>query len=146
VTALVRDAGRNDELLRRLGAARVLDAVEGEFDVVVDAVGGTTFGAAIEHVAPRGLVVNLATGSPDEVVSFRAAGFDRAHGARIATFNLLAGLEGSDAAGDLARLVLLMEQRRLEAPERLEAPWQDVGRAIDALLSRELSGKAVLHV
>ena len=146
VTAFVRDAERSGELLRRLGAATVVDAVEGEFDVVVDAVGGPTFGAAIEHVAPRGLVVNLATGSPDEIVSFRAARFDRAHGARIVTFNLLAGLEGSDAAGDLARLVSLMEQRKLAAPERLEAPWQEVRGAIDALLSGRLPGKAVLHV
>jgi hypothetical protein len=65
-------------------------------------VGGATFAAAIEHVAPRGLVVNLATGRPDELVSFRAGRFDRSPGARIHTFNLLDELPQMDAAGDLA--------------------------------------------
>jgi hypothetical protein len=98
------------------------------------------------RTALRGLVVNLATGSPDEVVSFRAASFDRAPGARIYTFNLRDELPGAAGAEDLARLALLVEQRRLVAPVELEAPWEDIGRAIGALLSRHISGKAVLHV
>src|SRR5262249_51462282 len=83
VTALARDVEAHDIPLRALGANQVVDTIDGEFDLVVDAVGGSTFAAAIEHVAPRGLVVNLATGGPDELVSFRAARFDRAAGARI---------------------------------------------------------------
>ena len=146
VTALVRTVETNLRPLQRLGAARVVDAVDGEFDLIVDAVGGTTFAAAIEHVAPRGLIVNLATGSPDEVVSFRAARFDRAPGARIYTLNLLDELPGMNVASDLARLVGLLERRKLTAPVALEAPWQDVDRAIDAFLARRISGKAVLHV
>jgi hypothetical protein len=51
-----------------------------------------------------------------------------------------------DAAGDLARLVWLLAQQKLIAPVELEADWQDVGHAIDALLKRTISGKAVLHV
>jgi NADPH:quinone reductase len=122
------------------------DSVEGEFDVVVDAVGGSSFAAGIEHVARGGLVVNLATGSPDEVVSFRAARFDRAPGARIYTLNLFDELPRMDTAAALARLVRLLEDGRLTAPVELEAPWQDVGAAIDALLTRAISGKAVLHI
>src|SRR5438094_3426703 len=62
VTALVRDVQTSREPLERLGAADVVEAINAEFDVAVDAVGGSAFGAAIEHVAPAGLVVNLATG------------------------------------------------------------------------------------
>jgi hypothetical protein len=51
-----------------------------------------------------------------------------------------------DAASALARLVRLLEDGRLTAPVELEAPWQDVGAAIDALLARAISGKAVLHI
>jgi hypothetical protein len=51
-----------------------------------------------------------------------------------------------DAAGDLARLVTLLAHRKLVAPVELEADWQDVGYAIDALLKRTISGKAVLRV
>ena len=73
VTALVRNVGKSRDQLRSLGAATVVDAVEGQFDTVVDAVRGTTFTAAIEHIAPRGLVINVATDRTDEIVSFRAA-------------------------------------------------------------------------
>jgi len=146
VTALVRDVEASPTPPGAPGAARVVETVEGEFDLVVDAVGGSTFASAIEHVAPRGLVVNLATGSRDEVVSFRAAHFDRAAGARVYTLNLFDELPRMNAAHDLARLLRLLEQRRLAAPVALEAAWHDVGRAIDALLSRSISGKAVLHV
>jgi len=146
VTALVRDVERSAERLNSLGADRVVDTVGGDFDLVIDAVGGTTFATAIEHLAPRGLVVNLATGSADEVVSFRASRFDRAAGASIQTFNLLDDLTHGDTAADLARLAELVHLRKLEAPVELEAPWQDVRRAIDALLAREIIGKAVLHV
>jgi NADPH:quinone reductase-like Zn-dependent oxidoreductase len=146
VAALVRDVAKSREQLRSLGAATVVDAVEGQFDTVVEAVGGTTFAAAIEHVAPRGLVINVATDRVDELVSFRAACYDRSPGATIHTFNLLDELPRMNTAGDLARLVTLIAHQKLVAPVELEADWQDVGRAIDALLKRTISGKAVLHV
>src|SRR5262245_16332556 len=146
VTAFVRDIEKGRAALRRFDPMAVVDSVAGRFDVLVDAVGGTAFAAAIEHVAPRGVIVNLATGSDDEIVSFRASCFDRAAGATIHTFNLLAELPRMDVAGDLARLVSLTAQQKLIAPVELEAPWQEVGRAIEALLTREITGKAVLHV
>jgi len=142
----VRDVGTYLAAMQQLGATHVVKRVEDEFDLVVDAVGGATFAAAIEHVAPRGLIVNLATGNSDEVVCFRAARFDRAPGARIYTFNLIDELPRMNVTSDLARLVRLLEQRKLAAPVEFEAPWQDVGRAIHGLLAGRISGKAVLHV
>jgi NADPH:quinone reductase-like Zn-dependent oxidoreductase len=146
VTALVRDVAAGADTLQRLGATEVTDRVDGEFDVVVDAVGGATFGAAIEHVAPGGIVVNLATRDAEEVVSFRASQFDRAPGARIYTLNLFDELTRIDAAGALARLLRLLEQHRLVAPIAFEAEWTEIERAIDALLARTIRGKAVLHL
>ena len=61
VTALVRDAAASGELMSRLGAAAVAEHLAGEFDVIIDGVGGATFGLAIEHLCPRGVVVNIAT-------------------------------------------------------------------------------------
>ncbi|HYX77343.1 MAG TPA: zinc-binding dehydrogenase, partial [Gaiellaceae bacterium] len=98
VTALVRDVARSGDGLRSLGAASIVDAVEGQFDTVVDLVGGATFTAAIEHIAPRGLVVNVGSDPADETVSFRAARYERAPGARIYSFNLLDELPRMDAA------------------------------------------------
>jgi NADPH2:quinone reductase len=146
VTALVRTLEPAAVSLRELGAAAVVDEISGEFDLVVDAVGGAVFAAAIEHVAPRGLVVNLATGSRDEIVSFRASEFDRAAGAQIYSFNLLDELQGVDTARELGRILGLMEQGKLVASVALEAPWGGVTAVIEALLAGRVSGKAVLHV
>ncbi len=89
VTALVRDAAASGDLMGRLGAAAVAGHLGGEFDVIIDGVGGATFGLAIEHLCPRGVVVNLATrDDEEEMVSFRAGRFDRARGATIYTLNL----------------------------------------------------------
>jgi NADPH:quinone reductase-like Zn-dependent oxidoreductase len=146
VSALVRDVETRGARLKELGADSVIDAVDGDFDLIVDAVGGAMFATSIEHLAPRGLVVNLATGSEEETVSFRATRFDRAAGAAIHTLNLVDDLKRANTVQDLNRLAELMHRRRLVAPVELEAPWQDIHRAIDALLKREIAGKAVLHV
>jgi NADPH:quinone reductase len=151
VTGATGGVGRYAVQLAALGGAsvtavRVADELVDDFDLVVDAVGGTSFAAAIEHLTPGGLVVNLATGDPDEVVSFRATGFDRSPGARIYTLQLFDELARMDGAKSLGRLAELVAQRKLTAAVELEAPWQELPRAIDAVVARTISGKAVLHV
>ena len=147
VTALVRDAATAEPLLRRLGAADVVEAVDGDFDLIVDAVGGPTFGLAIEHLVPRGVVVNLATGGHDEVISFRATAFDRAKGARIYTLNLFDELAAhGGATRDLGRLCTLVSEGRLDPQIELEGSWRESASALEALLARRIGGKAVLHV
>jgi len=147
VTALVRDAAASHHLLRGIGAAEVVETVSGAFDLIVDGVGGATFGVAIEHVAPRGIVVNIATPSDNETVTFHAARFDRALGARIYTLNLFDELAAhASAASDLTRLCTLMADGRLDGQIELEASWREPSAALDALLERRIGGKAVLHV
>lgn len=147
VTALVRDAAAAKELLRGLGAADVVETFAGDFDLILDAVGGLTFGLAIEHVAARGIVVNIATQRDQELVTFHATRFDRAKGARIYTLNLFDELAGHAGAGyDLARLCALMADERLDGQIELESSWRELSRALDALLDRRIGGKAVLHV
>jgi NADPH:quinone reductase-like Zn-dependent oxidoreductase len=146
VTALVRDAAASRELLRGLGAAEVLETITGDFDLIVDCVGGATFGRAIEHVAPRGVVVNLATQNEDETVTFHAASFDRAKGARIYTLNLFDELAHTSAVDDLARLCTLMADGLLDGQIEFESSWREAAHALDALLERRIGGKAVLHV
>jgi NADPH:quinone reductase len=140
VTALVRSGGDD---LRRLGASAVVTSIHEDFDLVVDCAGGPAFALAIEHLAPRGLVVNLAT--EGETVTFRAARFDRSPGARIYTLNLRDEL-AAGAGADLARLCALAAAGRLDPQVALEASWRDAGEAIRALLERRIGGKAVLHV
>ena len=107
VTALVRNAAASRELMGHLGATAV-EQLSDDFDVIVNGVGGATFGLTIEHVAPRGVVVNIATQDDDETVTFQAKRFDRARGATIYTLNLPDELAShASAASDLARLCTL---------------------------------------
>ena len=147
VTALVRDSAAADESLRRLGAREVVERVRGDFDVIIDGVGGAVFGFAIEHLTPGGLVVNLATPAEEETVTFRAARFDRSYGARIYTLNLPDELaRHGGASRDLARLCALAAAGRLDGQIELEDSWREPGAALHALLERRIGGKAVLHV
>ena len=147
VTALVRDAAASGELLRGLGATDVVEQLDGDFDLIVECVGGATFGLAIEHVAERGAVVNIATQSDDETVTFRASRFDRARGAMIYTLNLLDELAArSSATADLTRLCALLADGQLDGQVELESSWRQPGPAIDAVLNRRIGGKAVPHV
>jgi NADPH:quinone reductase-like Zn-dependent oxidoreductase len=145
VTALVRDVAAADALLRRLGAEAVVDGLDGDFDVIVEAVGGPTFGLCIEHLAPRGVVVNI--GTLEETVTFRAARFDRSPGARIYTLNLWDEIAArSSATSDLERLCALVAAGRLDGQVEYERSWREFADARDALLERRVGGKVVLRV
>jgi NADPH:quinone reductase-like Zn-dependent oxidoreductase len=147
VTALVRDASATAQSLRSLGAAEVVQRLDEDFDVILDAVGGATLGLAIEHVAARGIVINVGTLSADELVTFRAGRLDRAVGARIYTLNLPDELNAhASATADLARLCRLVAEGRLDGQIDMEQSWREPGPAIDALLRRTIAGKTVLHV
>src|SRR4051794_7960410 len=57
VTAVARDAAATREVLQRLGAHEVVERIEGDFEVILDGVGGVAFGTAIEHLEPGGILV-----------------------------------------------------------------------------------------
>jgi NADPH:quinone reductase len=147
VTALVRDAPASQDVLRCLGADVVIENITGDFDLIIEGVGGPTFGLAIEHLAPRGIVVNIGTQSDDETVTFRANRFDRAKGARIYTLNLPDELIAhASGTADLVRLCTLMADGRLDGQIELEVSWREASQALDALMDRRIGGKAVLRV
>jgi NADPH:quinone reductase-like Zn-dependent oxidoreductase len=147
VTALTRDANASEALLRRLGAQAVVEQLETDYDLILDGVGGATFGECIEHLTAGGVVVNIATQSAADTVTFRATRFDRAPGARIYTLNLPdeLAMRGSGTA-DLTRLCALVADGRLDGQVGLEYSWRQAGPALEALLHRRFGGKAVLHV
>jgi NADPH2:quinone reductase len=113
---------------------------------VIDGVGGRTFGLAIEHVAPHGIVVNIAT-AEHEPVAFEARLFDRAPGASIYSLNLFDEIAAhTSGTSDLTRLCRLVADGRLDGQVELECSWREPSHALDALLHRRIGGKAVLHV
>jgi NADPH2:quinone reductase len=147
VSALVRNAAASSSLLSGLGARAVIERLESDFDVIVDCVGGAVFGQAAEHLAPRGVLINIATQGPDDAVSFRAGRLDRAPGARIYTLNQWdeTAAQGG-AAKDLGRLCALVTDGQLDGQAEFEGSWRNPAAAFDALLQRKIGGKAVLRV
>ena len=138
--AHVTAVARRTEGLAELGADQVLSELEPEgpeFDVILDAVGGPVLGAALQRVAPGGVVVNFAATVPEPVSYPTRELFSRAPGARLYGLYIFAELEHSrSGAADLGRLAELVAAR----------PWGEAGAAIDALLERGVAGKAVLTV
>lgn len=146
VTALAR----RTEGLSELGADEVIGTLEPEgprYDVVVDAVGGPTLAAAIGRVAPGGTIVSFAA-TTDEAVSFSTRTLYReASGARIYGLYLFSELATRGRGRVLLRrLAELVAAGRLDPQIDLVASWTEAGTAIEALLDRRVSGKAVLTV
>jgi NADPH:quinone reductase len=147
VTALTRDAALSGALLRSLGADHVVERLSAEYDLIIDGVGGATFGESIEHLEAGGVVVNIATQSSGDTISFRATRLDRAPGATIYSLNMPRELaRHASGSRDLSRLCALVATGRLNGQVELERSWRQSAEAIDALLDRRIGGKAVLHI
>jgi NADPH:quinone reductase-like Zn-dependent oxidoreductase len=148
VTAVSRNAERARGL-RELGAEEIVYDLDGEgdFDAIVEGVGGATLGAALQRVAGRGVVVSFASTDPDPVSFPTRSLFARAPGAILRGFFIFEEIERTGTGGrDLARLAALVAAGELDAQIDLEASWRDPAPAIQALLERRVAGKAVLLV
>ena len=147
VTALVRDPAQS-EALTRLGAHEVVTELDGEWDVVVEGVGGKVLGEAIRHVAARGTVVSFANTTPDETSFPTRDLFGRAPGAKVQGLLVFPELKhvtggGTALLSDLAKLV---GEGRLDCSIECEADWDSAGAQVRALLDRTVTGKVVLNV
>lgn len=149
VTALSTTPGRA-AALRELGAEEViasLDPAGEEFDAVVEGVGGSTLGLALQRVALAGTVVSFASTDPTDLVTFPTRSlFGRAPRARLYGLYLFAELAHTrSGARDLDRLVQLVAAGRLDCSVDRDASWRDAADAVQALLDRRIAGKVVLH-
>ncbi|MCW3015711.1 MAG: alcohol dehydrogenase [Solirubrobacterales bacterium] len=146
VTALVRNEAAADDL-RALGADEVLTAIDGEYHVIVEGVGGPVLGEAVGHVAANGTIVSFASTVPEPVSFPTRELFGRAPGARLHGLYIFPELrrEGTGSE-DLARLAALVADGRLDCQITYEGSWRATATAIEGLLDRSITGKAVLHV
>jgi NADPH:quinone reductase-like Zn-dependent oxidoreductase len=154
---LARDAGahvtavaRRPAGLTEVGAEEVVDhlAPEGEgFDAILDGVGGATLGAAIQRVAARGTVVSYAS-TVAEPVSYPArALFGQSPGAKVYGLLIFSELQHTQSgASDLTRLAQRVATGHLDIHLSLQDSWREAGRAVQALLDGDVTGKAVLTV
>lgn len=136
--------------LEALGAQEILRELvpEGpEFDGIVEGVGGATLAAAIQRVAAFGTIVSFASSDPAPVEFPTRAFFGRAPGAQLHGFYLFGQLEReSTGTRDLGRLVELVGGGQLDCSIAYQGSWRQAGEAIEALMDRRISGKAVLLV
>jgi NADPH:quinone reductase-like Zn-dependent oxidoreductase len=136
--------------LTELGADAVIHDLEptgGEFDAIVEGVGGSSLGAAIQRIASQGTIVSFASSDPSPVSYPSRALFARASGAKIVGIFVFAEmLHKGGARGDLARLVQLVGEGRLDCSIDRVMPWTDAAQAVEALLDRTIAGKVVLTV
>jgi NADPH:quinone reductase-like Zn-dependent oxidoreductase len=147
VTAIVGSEERGKGL-RTLGARDIVVGMpeDGEFDIILESVGGASLSRALGMVAPGGAVVSFGCSS-GEPTTFDAPSFYRRHGARLCSFTLIPELQHTGSAvHDLVNLADQLATGRLVSDIELEVDWSDAAGAFDALLDRRVSGKAVLRV
>ncbi|ATE55659.1 zinc-binding dehydrogenase [Actinosynnema pretiosum] len=143
VSALVGSPKRA-EGLRGLGAswAGVLADLRGEFDLVVDTVGGPQLADVWERVAPGGDLRLVGVASGERTVFGPGELFALGQARTISTF----GEELPGVDGELAVLLGLMARGRLSAEVGLRGDWHELRGAAMALFAREVRGKVVLDV
>jgi NADPH2:quinone reductase len=147
VTAVAGNEDRAAQL-RDLGADEAVVGMpaDGEFDVILESVGGASLGAALGMLRPGGTIVSFGNSS-GQPTTFDVARFFPRDGARLLGFVLFPELARSrSAAHDLGVLAGLLADGHLRADVGLELPWDRCSEAVDALLGRRLDGKAVLTV
>ena len=149
--AHVTGVARNEQRaagLRELGAERVVFDLDSDerYDAIVEGVGGATLGAALQRIAPRGVVVSFASTDAETTFPTRAF-FREAPGAILRGLFVFEELEHTQTgSSDLARLAALVAAGELDCQIGLETSWREAAGAIQALLERRVAGKAVLHV
>jgi NADPH:quinone reductase-like Zn-dependent oxidoreductase len=148
VTAVVGRPERGTGLAE-LGADEVVVGLDdgGEpFDLVLESAGGSSLAAAVDRIAPRGTIVSFGNSS-GEPSSFDARAFYRKGGPTLLGYFVSQELrEGRIGSSHLAALAALVAEGRLSSAIALEVPWTRAAEAIDALMDRRVSGKAVLLV
>jgi NADPH:quinone reductase len=154
---LARDGGahvtavaRRTEGLADLGADEIVSSLEPEgerFDVILDAIGGPTFAAAVQRVKPGGTVVSFAQ-TVDEPVTFAARDFyrsaPRASVRSLFLFDELAHTRSTSE--DLGRLAERVATGQLRVDASYVKSWREAPQAVTALLDGEIRGKAVLTI
>lgn len=128
--------------LGELGAAEIvvgLDTIEEPIRGALDTVGGQQLAQAFALLAEGGSVQSIGgtSGEPTVFPAYSTVGVHR----RLEAFTM-----GGNLAPDLAYLVSLLADGRLDPQVGWRGSWEQVGDAANALLGRKVTGKAVLDI
>jgi NADPH2:quinone reductase len=147
VTGIVGNPERG-EGLTELGAAEVvsnLEELHGQFELILESVGGNMLAIALHAVAPNGTIVIFGNSSQASTpISF--VDFAGHAGARIQSFfSFLSGTPESFGK-DLALLVSLIASGQLHPQIGSETSWRNLDQTMPALRDRHIPGKAIFHI
>ncbi len=146
VTALVGGRSARADGLPGLGADAVVTDVsdlEGQFDLIVDSVGGPTLGRLMTLVEAHGILVMYGNSSA-EPTTFDVRDIYNDSAARFQVFELF--LSGGAFGRDLGSLARLVAGGLLDPQVAGELPWDRMPEALERLAGRDVRGKLVLSV
>ena len=115
----------------------------GEYDVILDSIGGETLATAIVALAANGICVNFGNSARQPTTfDVRSSGwpFHRK------TCIWLGREVPANCTPLLARLVDLVKQGRLHTPIHTELPWTNINEAAELLVQQRVNGKIILKV
>jgi NADPH:quinone reductase-like Zn-dependent oxidoreductase len=144
VTALVSGSNRVDSLAGY--DAEVVTTLEatGPFDVVLEAVGGPILMDAIHHLAPGGAIVAYGVAS-GETSNFAFRDFPWGEVNSLTGFYLWSTPEATFGQ-DLTYLASLIGTGDLEVRSSIRKDWAETIEAVEALRSRQATGKVILTI
>ncbi len=140
--AVVKDAGADAVVV----GSDIAEAEKlGPYDIIVDGVGGKTFGTTVGMLAQGGTAVVYGASEGSET-SFDLRRFFPVGGTSIYGFILFYEARVHPVAPDLARLAQMIADKQISPLIEVEKSWQEIGDVAQHLLKRSFSGKAVLYL
>ena len=122
----------------------IMDAkAAGEYDIILDSVGGDTLGTALAALAPNGICINFGNSARQPTTfNVRDSGWPF-HRKRC----IWLGREvPSNCSSIFANLIGMVKQRRLHTAIHAELPWTSVSEATDLLIQQRIDGKIILNI
>lgn len=149
VTGIARSADRREQI-RELGADTTWSSLspqgDREFDLIMEAVGGESLGAAFARVAKRGTIVQYGEASLAPI-TFPAGLYATMPGVRYEPFLLYPDLQGDfSGTATLELLATFVACGQLRPVIADVLTWTDAATALDRLRERSYVGKIVLTV
>jgi NADPH:quinone reductase-like Zn-dependent oxidoreductase len=115
----------------------------GEYDVILDSVGGDTLAIALVALSRDGICVNFGNSARQPTTfNVRASGWPFHRKQCI----WLGREVPANCTPILTRLIGLVKQGRLHTPIDIELPWTSVAEAAERLIQQRVDGKIILNV
>ncbi|MGI6852106.1 zinc-binding dehydrogenase [Mesorhizobium sp. 1B3] len=143
---------RLEELLRKdhVDLVRLFptmdDAVQaGDYDYILESVGGPSLGRALGSLKRGGVCVSCGNSS-DQKTTFEPRDFYLKADTRLHGLYLGSVFVDCDASSDLAEIQNLVASGKLSVPIGDERSWNDIQQAALDLKGQSIDGKIILHV